>query len=72
MAQLLKKLPAMQETQVQSLGQQDPLDKGMVTLSNIHAWRMPWTEEPGGYSPRGCKELDMTKQLIHIIPRSFK
>ena len=47
-AQLLKNLPAMQETQVQSLGQKDPLEKGMATHSSILAWRIPWTEEPGG------------------------
>ena len=44
----------MQETQVQSLGQEDPLEKGMATHSSILAWRIPWTEEPGGlYSPWG-------------------
>ena len=47
-AQPVKKLPAMQETQVQSLGQEDPLEKGMATHSSILAWRIPWTEEPGG------------------------
>ena len=41
-------LPAMQETQVQSLGQEDPLEKGMATHSNILARKMPWTEEPAG------------------------
>ena len=46
-AQLVKNLPAMQETQVQSLGHEDPLEKGMVTHSSILAWRIPWTEEPG-------------------------
>ena len=50
-AQMVKKkkkknLPAMQETWVQSLGQQDPLEEGMATLSSILAWRIPWTEEP--------------------------
>ena len=48
MAQTVKKLPALQETRVQSLGQEDPLEKGMATHSNILAWRIPWTEEPGG------------------------
>ena len=48
MAQLVKYLPAMQETWVQSLGQEDPLEKGMATHSSILAWRIPWTEEPGG------------------------
>ena len=44
---MAKKLPAMQETQVQSLGREDPLEKGMATHSSILAWRIPWTEEPG-------------------------
>ena len=47
-AQRVKNLPAMQETQVWSLGSEDPLEKGMVTHSSILAWRIPWTEEPGG------------------------
>ena len=51
----------MQETQVQSLGQDDPLKKAMATHSSILAWRISWTEEAGGYSPCGCKELDTTK-----------
>ena len=46
-AQTVKKLPALQETRVQSLGQEDPLEKGMATRSNILAWRIAWTEEPG-------------------------
>ena len=46
-AQLVKNLPAMQETRVQSLGQEDTLEKEMATLSSIGAWRIPWTEEPG-------------------------
>ena len=47
-AQMVKNLPAMQEIWVQSLGQLDPLEKGMATHSSILAWRIPWTEEPGG------------------------
>ena len=47
MAQVVKSLPVMQETQVQSLGQEDPLKKGMATHLTILAWRIPWTEEPG-------------------------
>ena len=47
-AQLVKKLPAVQETWVQSLGQEDPLEDEMVTHISILAWRSPWTEEPGG------------------------
>ena len=46
-AQMVKNLPVMQETQVQSLSQEDPLEKGMATRSSILAWRIPWTEEPG-------------------------
>ena len=61
MAQKIKKLPAMQETRVQSLGQEDPLQKGMATHSSILAWRTPWTEEPGGLQSMGHKELDMTE-----------
>ena len=45
---MVKNLPAMQETQVQFLGLEDPLDNGMVTHSSILVWRIPWTEEPGG------------------------
>ena len=48
---MVKNLPAMQETWIRSLGQGDPLEKGMVTHYHILAWRIPWTEEPVGYSP---------------------
>ena len=48
MAQMVKNLPAMQETQVQSLGWEDPLEEGMAARSKILAWRIQWTEEPGG------------------------
>ena len=50
----------MQEMQVQSLGQEDPLGKEMAAHSTIRAWKIPWTEEPGGYSPWGLKESDRT------------
>ena len=46
-AQTVKNLPAMQETRIQSLGGEDPLEKGMATHSSILAWKIPWTEEPG-------------------------
>ena len=55
MAQTVKNLPAMQETQVRSLGQEDPLEKGMATHASILAWRILETEEPSGYSPRVTK-----------------
>ena len=51
MAQIVKNLPAMQETQVQSLGQEDPLEESMAAHSSILAWRIPWTEEPGRLQP---------------------
>ena len=51
MAQTVKNLPAMEGTRVQSLGQEDSLEKGMATHSSILAWRIPWTEEPGGLQP---------------------
>ena len=53
----------MQETWVRSLGQEDPLEKGMATHSCILAWRIPWTEEHSGYSPWGHKESDKTERL---------
>ena len=52
-AQKVKNLPTLQETRVCSLGQEDSLEKGMVTYSNIFAWRIPWTEEPGGLQTMG-------------------
>ena len=53
MAQTVKNLPATQETWVRSLGQEDSLEKGMATHSSILAWRIPWTEEPGGATVHG-------------------
>ena len=50
-----------QETQVRTLGREDPLEKEMVTPSSILAWEIPWTEEPAGYSPKDCKESDRTQ-----------
>ena len=60
-AQMVKNVAAMQETRVQSLGQEDPLEEGMATHSGILAWRVPWTEEPGGLQPWGHKQSDMTE-----------
>ena len=54
-------------TRVRSLGREDPLEKGTAAHSSILAWRIPWTESPEGYSPRGRKESDTTEQLtLHI------
>ena len=63
MVQMVKNLPAMQETWVQSLHWADPLEKGMATHSGILAWRIPWTGSLAGCSQWGCKELDTTEQL---------
>ena len=54
-AQMVENLPAMWETQVQSWSQEDPLEKGMATHSSIPAWRIPWTEEPGGLQSVGLQ-----------------
>ena len=56
-AQRLKPLPAMWETWVQSLGQEDPLEKEMATQSSILVWRIPWTEEPGGLQSTGSQRV---------------
>ena len=63
MAQMVKNLPTMQETWVQSLGWEDTLKKGMATHSSILAWRIPWTEESGGLQSMGHKESDTTERL---------
>ena len=64
---MVKNLPTMQETQIRFLGwedplegREDPLEKGMATHSSILAWRIPWTEEPGGLQSMGLQELDTT------------
>ena len=64
---MVKNLPAIWEIRVQSLDQEDPLEKEMTTHSSILAWSIPGTGKPGGLSPLGCKELDMTEQLTHIV-----
>ena len=62
-AQTVKSLPAMRETWIRSLGQEDFLEKEMATHSSVLPWRIPWTEEPGGLQSMGCKESDTTEQL---------
>ena len=57
MAQMVKHLPAMWETQVQSLGQEDPLEKEMATHSSTLAWKIPWTEEPGRLQSMGSQRV---------------
>ena len=60
---MVKNLPAMQETWVRSLGQEDPLEKGMPTHSSILAWRILWTEEPGGLQSMGSQSQTLLKRL---------
>ena len=58
--QTVKNLPATQETQVRSLGQEDPLKKGITTHSSTLVWRIPWTDEPGGLQSMGSQGSDAT------------
>jgi len=62
---MVKNLPAMQETWVQFLGQEDPLEKETANHSSILAWRIPWTDKPGGLQFMGLQESDMTERLNH-------
>ena len=57
LAQMVKNMPAMQETWVQFLGQEDPQEKGMATHSSVLAWRSPWTEKPGGLQSIGSQRV---------------
>ena len=65
---MVKNLPAMQETQVRSLGQEDPLAKEMATRSSILAWKIPWTEEAGGLYSIGLQKVRHNKELDNNIP----
>ena len=69
MAEMVKNLPAMWETRVPFLGQEDPLEEGMATHSSILAWKVPWTEGLVGYSPWSHKESDRTEQLTLTLIR---
>ena len=60
---MVKSLPAVWETWVQSLGQEDLLEKETATHSSILAWKIPWTEDPGRLQSRGCNESDTTERL---------
>ena len=70
-AQMVKSLPAVQETLILSLGQEDSLEKEMATHSSILAWRISQMGSLAGYSPWGHKELDMTDQLTHEVKNYF-
>ena len=67
-AQRLKHLPPVWETQVQSLGREDPLEKEMVTHSSILAWRIPWTEEPGGLQSMGSQRVGSERLHFTSLP----
>ena len=62
---MVKNLPAIQETRFRSLGRDGPLEKGMATHSSIVAWRIPWTEEPGGPQSAGLHRVGHDEQLTH-------
>ena len=66
-AQRIKNLPAMPETRVQSLGWEDPLEKEMATHSSILAWRIPWTEEPGGLQSTGSQSRTRLSEFTHYV-----
>ena len=70
-AQKIKHLPAMQETRVQSLDWEDPLEKEMAIHFSILAWRIPWTEELGGLQSTGRKESDTTERLHSLTHSNF-
>ena len=78
MAQTVKNLPAMKETQVQSLGRKDPLEKETATHSSILAWKIPWTEELGKLQSMGCKRIgrnlvtkQQQQQLYIVLAKKF-
>ena len=62
---LVKNLPAMEETRVQSLGQEDPLEKKMATHSTLLAWKIPWTEKPGGLQSMGSQRDITEHTCVH-------
>ena len=70
-AQTVKNLPAMEETWVRFLGQEDPLEKGMTTCSSILAWRIPWTEEPGGLQSMGVAKSQTQPSDLTTTTHSF-
>ena len=66
-AQTIKNPPTMQETQVQSLGWEDPLEKGMAIHTSILIWRIPWTEEPGGLQSKELQRVRHNRSDQHFI-----
>ena len=72
MAQTVKNPPAIQETQVQSLGQEDPLEKGMATHSSMLAWRIPCTEEPGELQSMEVQRVGHDSRDLYVCVRAHK
>ena len=68
---MVKNVPSMRETLVQSLGQEDPLEKGMAIHCSILAWRIPWTERPGRLQSTGSQR-DITEQIILSVFQQLK
>ena len=64
---MVKNPPAMQETQLHSLGREDPLEEGMATHSSILSWRIPWTEEPGGFTVPGVAKSWTRLSDNHVV-----
>ena len=69
---MVKRLPAMRETWVQSLGREDPLEKEMATHSGTLAWKFPWTEEPGRLQSMGSQRVRHTGQLHYVTNLIYK
>ena len=72
MAQTVKRLPTVRETQVQSLGWEDLLEKEMAAHSSILAWEIPWTEEPGRLQSMGSQKVGQTERLHFLSPFHFQ
>ena len=72
MAQMVKRLPTVRETRVQSLGWEDLLEKEMATHSSILAWEIPWTEEPGRLQSMGSQKVGQTERLHFLSPFHFQ
>ena len=66
-AQMVKRLPTMQETQVQSLSREDPMEKEMTTHSSTLAWKIPWTEEPGRLQSTGLQRVGHDERLHSLL-----
>ena len=65
--QMVKRLPTMRETRVRSLGREDPPEKEMATHSSIHAWRIPWTKEPGGLQSMGLQRVRHVSSYTYLL-----